>query len=88
MISLIIVDSFAALFFSFSLANRVVSLVVIELPVAIASLASCEAALRFVITLHLVRKCSLLIISLKCNHWARSWGDIPLSPAALHFRSF
>jgi len=65
MISLIIVDSFAALFFSFSLASRVVSLVVIELPVAVVSLASCEAALAFVITLHLVMKCSLLIISLK-----------------------
>lgn len=65
MISLVIVDSFAALFFSFSSANRILSLVVIELPVAIASLASCEAALRFVITLRSVMKRSLLIISLK-----------------------
>lgn len=54
MISLIIVDSFAALFFSFSLANSIVSLVLIELPVAITSLVSCEVALRFVITVHLV----------------------------------
>lgn len=74
MISLIIVDSFAALFFSFSLANRIVSVVVIELPVAIASLASCEAALPFVINLHLIMKCILLIISLKSSHWAWSWG--------------
>lgn len=69
MISLIIIESFAALFFSFSLANRIVSVVVIELPVAIVSLVSCEAALMFVITLQFVMKCSLLIISLKCSCW-------------------
>lgn len=64
MISLIIIESFSALFFSFSLANRNVSVVVIGLLVAIVSLVSCEAALMFVITLQFVMKCSLLIISL------------------------
>lgn len=58
MISLIIVGSFAALFFSFSLANSIVSLVLIELPVAIPSVASCEVALIIVITMHLVMKCT------------------------------
>lgn len=57
------------MFFSFSLANRSVSVVVIELPVAIVSLVSCEAALMFVIALQFVKKCSLLIISLKCSRW-------------------